>query len=130
MNESPMTAAKKYGIRCWILDEMSSTIAVEPVTDASTSVSPTAAGTTSPRSRSSRSAVAASCGAVVGVTPMMARSFFSESTGSSTEATPLSAARPLVRSAITAADFGEPLVSTTTESGPLTPAPYLSAIRS
>ncbi len=54
-NDSPMTAARKYGIRCCSREEMSSTIAVEPVTDASTVVSPTAAGTTSARSRSSRS---------------------------------------------------------------------------
>ena len=75
--------------------------------------------------RSSRPAVPWS-----GVRLMIARSFFGEKVGSSTEATPLSAAMPSVRSPITAAAFGEPWVSTTTASGPLTPAPYLSAIRS
>ena len=130
MNDSPMTAARKYGIRCCSRDEMSSTRAVDPVTDASTVVPSTAFGTTSVRNRSSVAAVFASWGAVVGVTEMTARSFFSDSAGSSTEATPLSAARSLVSWSMTALAFGESWVSTTTASGPLTPSPYLSAIRS
>ena len=56
-NDSPITAPRNHGIRCCSRDETSSVRAVEPVTDASTSVPSTAAGMVSSRRCSSSSSV-------------------------------------------------------------------------
>ena len=54
-NDSPITAPRNSGIRSCSRDETSSVRAVEPVTDASTSVPSSAAGRVSSRIVSSRS---------------------------------------------------------------------------
>src|SRR3954454_7290076 len=66
-NDNPMTAPRNHGIRCCNREETSIVRAVEPVIDAVTSASPTAAGTVSSRRCSSSSPVRALWGDVVGV---------------------------------------------------------------
>ena len=65
-NVTPMMKSRKIGIRSMIWSAMSLKAAVWPETYATASPPAIAAGTTSPRSRSTSSSVASSCGADVG----------------------------------------------------------------
>ena len=118
-----MTAPRNQGIRSCRRDETSSVRAVAPVTEASTSVPSSAAGIVSCRRCSSSWPVRASCGDVVGVTPMIAMSRASLVTAWSTEATPGWSASAVDTSVMVALEIVAPLVSSTTSSGPLVPGP-------
>ncbi len=106
------------------MSPVSSNTATLPPTKTSSGVPAVAFGITSPRRRSSRSEVLASCGAVVGIAKMVAISPSSLSDAGATEAMP--GVSPMARSscsscaAVSGASLG---VSTASRNGPFEPAP-------
>jgi hypothetical protein len=88
MNVTPTMYRRKSGNRSMIRSAMSANAAVTPDTYATASPPSVAAGTTSLRSLSTRSLVASSCGAEVGVTKTMATVFASLNCGSPADSTP------------------------------------------
>ena len=104
-NDSVSTAAKKNGIRSARYELKSMFAATEPDTLTTRSMPSVAAGTMSSRSEVTRSAVASSCGPVVGVSRMIAASAVAGSPvsgiGPTTSATPSVAASEAVNSAST-----------------------------
>jgi hypothetical protein len=126
-NDSASTAVTKAGRRSVVRRPTSARLAAAPPTCALAGPRPIAPGSTPARSRATVSAVARSCGPVVGNTTSVAIPVARSTRAGATDATPGSAATAPATRSVTR---GSPAGSTATTSGPLVPGPKPSATRS